>query len=230
MTQYAQDASALMRLPEEIAAVQSELHGLDDELRAVAHKKLETEAAIEASHTQEHALQQDIHDRIVAISGLDLQCKDLLALLTARQQQRLTDTAQEDTQVKSVIHSRWQKRVHPKYLCLLKQLKAGRVRQQIQHASTAFAALCSKFEQRYHHAKLDKASAECEAAQAQLQSQLAQAQSHSHKQQQQLKVLRLIEHACQQDTNKLQVSLRGQQLFRCCCPLPVEALGYSLQK
>ena len=102
------DASALMRFPEEIAAVQSELHGLDEQLQAIAREKLGTEAAIQASQHQQHALQEDIHNGIEAISGLDLQCKDLQALLAARQQQRLTDPAMEDTQVNTAVNrSSW---------------------------------------------------------------------------------------------------------------------------
>ena len=102
------------------------------------------------------------------------------------------------------------------------------MRHQIQHASTAFAAVCSRYEQKYHHAKLEKTAAECETAQAQLQFQLAEAQSCSHKQQQLLQVLQLVEQACQQDINKLQMSLRGQQVFCLHCNLPMTPSNCSV--
>ena len=89
------DASALMKLPEQIASVQSQLTRLDEGVREVLHDIKASEESVVVCHTRQHALQDSIKADIEAVSLLELQNRNLQTLVAVRQQ--YTTTAQNLT-------------------------------------------------------------------------------------------------------------------------------------
>lgn len=99
------DASALMRLPEEIASVQSQLQWLDEGVREVLHDIKASEESITANQAGQHALQSSIKGDLEAVSVLELQNRDLQTLVAVRQQQiSSARTLSENTQVTVQSH------------------------------------------------------------------------------------------------------------------------------
>lgn len=78
--------SALRRLPEEIASVQSHLQRLDDGVREAAHRLRSSEEGVKASQDQQRALQDGVETALQAIAVLETQKGDLQALAAVKQQ------------------------------------------------------------------------------------------------------------------------------------------------
>ena len=99
------DASALMRLPEEIASVQSQLQWLDEGVGRVLHDIKASEESITANQAGQHALQSSIKGDLKAVAVLELQNRDLQTLVAVRQQQ-ISDarTLSKNTQVTVQSH------------------------------------------------------------------------------------------------------------------------------
>lgn len=106
MSEASSDTSALLRLPEEIASVQSQLQRLDEGIRTAKHNISAAQGHGKASRDEQRALQDDIQTALQAVATLELQNADLQALLAIKQEHSTTvHLKAEDVQVSQCVRS-----------------------------------------------------------------------------------------------------------------------------